>query len=65
MIEAAAHMLAPYAAILYKHQQLQVTRSLLQQLLPPRVVAAAIERISQGGNSAADVFVNAHASVAE
>lgn len=53
-------MLAPYAAVLYKYQQMQSTRAMLEQLLPPRVVAAAIDRLSIGGNSAVDLFVPTH-----
>jgi hypothetical protein len=60
VLETAAHMLAPYAAVLYKHQQMQVVRGLLQQLLPARVVDAALERMCQGGNSVVSLFVPSH-----
>jgi hypothetical protein len=60
-----ANMLAPYAAVMYKHQQTQSTRSLLERLLPPRVIAAAIERLSVGGNSLVDLFVPTHHSFAQ
>jgi hypothetical protein len=53
-------MLAPYAAVLYKYQQIQSTRLLLQQLLPPRVVAAAIDRLSIGGSGLVDAFGPTH-----
>lgn len=57
-METAAHMLAPYAAVLYKYQQITVTKGLLHQLLPARVVDAAIERLGLGNFSAADLFSN-------
>lgn len=59
-IRTVANMLAPYAAVLYKYQQIQSTRGMPEQLLPPRVVAAAMDRLSAGGNSAVDVFVPTH-----
>jgi hypothetical protein len=49
-------MLAPYAAVLYKFQQATAAKQMLRQMLPPRVVDAAIERINQGGFGAADPF---------
>jgi hypothetical protein len=64
LICTVAHILAPYAAVMYKHQQIQSTRALLEQMLPPRVVAAAIERLSFGGNSLVDLFVPTHHSFA-
>lgn len=60
LLRTVANMLAPYAAVLYKHSQIQSARGMLEQLLPARVVAAAIGRLSVGGNSAVDVFVPAH-----
>lgn len=59
-LRTVCSMLAPYAAVLYKYQQMQSTRAMLEQLLPPRVVAAAIDRLSIGGNSAVDLFVPTH-----
>ncbi|WIA22829.1 hypothetical protein OEZ86_009778 [Tetradesmus obliquus] len=56
LLETAAHMLAPYAAVLYKFQQATAAKQLLRQMLPARVVDAAIERINQGGFGAADPF---------
>jgi hypothetical protein len=47
-------MLAPYAAVLYKFQQASSARQMLRQLLPARVVDAAIDRINLGGFGAAD-----------
>lgn len=60
LIRTVANMLAPYAAVLYKFQQIQSTRLLLQHLLPPRVVAAAIDRLSIGGSGLVDAFGPTH-----
>ncbi|KAF6265459.1 hypothetical protein COO60DRAFT_1697757 [Scenedesmus sp. NREL 46B-D3] len=56
LLETAAAMLAPYAAVLYKFEQATTAKLMLRQMLPPRVVDAAIERINQGGFGAADPF---------
>lgn len=44
-------MLAPYAAMLHKHQQLQATHHVLGLLLPPNVVSAVQERVGWGNNT--------------
>ncbi|KAF8066319.1 hypothetical protein HT031_002642 [Scenedesmus sp. PABB004] len=48
-LAAAAQLLAPYAALLAKHEQAGRTRGLLHQLLPARVVRAAIDRVAGAG----------------
>jgi hypothetical protein len=63
LIRTVANLLAPYAAVLFKYQQIQSTRSMLEQLLPARVVAAAIDRLSIGDNSLVNLFVPTHQDV--
>jgi hypothetical protein len=63
LIRTVANLVAPYAAVLFKYQQIQSTRSMLEQLLPTRVVAAAIDRLAIGGSSLNNLFVPTHQDV--
>lgn len=60
LLEMAANMSAPYAAVMFKYEQIQATRQLMARVLPERVVDAAVQRLQLGGLSAADLFVPTH-----
>lgn len=50
-LQVLAGALAPYAAMMQKQQQVQVTKSVLNMMLPARVVAMIAERIGWTGGS--------------